>query len=269
MSFTGFNLPTITNADLSDEQERRKILEYLFQLTEQLRFVLNNLDEDNFSPQFLDEIQDSDAVNALSTRVEDAENGVYSLRKQTAEEFTQMVRKDGVLSAINQTAELIKIAAGKIALEGYVSINGTFSVDATGYMRATGGTIGNWNILPNMILGGPLSEINSGKIVGSQIYGIEIHGSNGIYMDADDGPTAPYITKDGIYSHTYGAGGDSNSLKITNGWRTIWFENGTGGSINMQNSNLNVSGNITAANITTMQSQITNLQNRVTALESK
>ena len=260
MSFTGFNLPTITNADLSDEQERRKILEYLFQLTEQLRFVLNNLDEDNFSPQFLDEIQDSDAVNALSTRVEDAENGVYSLRKQTAEEFTQMVRKDGVVSAINQTAELIKIAAAKIALEGYVSINGTFSVDQSGYMRATGGNIGGWSILPNMIVGGMNSEINSGKIVGtsihaSNLYGSRIYGSYGIYMgyNAETGQRIP------------------DTVEIGNNYIRTPYIFGTDGTANVLTvpGSLSVGVNLTAPNISTMESQIANLQARVSALENE
>lgn len=44
MPFTGFSLPDIKDSDLDSEKERRKILEYLYQLTEQLRYVLSNLD---------------------------------------------------------------------------------------------------------------------------------------------------------------------------------------------------------------------------------
>lgn len=42
-----FNLPNISNNALSDAKERKQIKEYLYQLTEQLRFTLNNIDSEN------------------------------------------------------------------------------------------------------------------------------------------------------------------------------------------------------------------------------
>lgn len=45
------------------------------------------------------------------------------------------VEKNGIISAINQSLEEIKILAQKISLEGYTTINGAFSVDESGNVK--------------------------------------------------------------------------------------------------------------------------------------
>ncbi len=232
-------------------------------------YVLSNIDEDNMSDSFKDSINNSEAVNNLTTRVDDAEKGLSSVRRQTAEGFAQTVTKADVISAINQTAEIIQIAAAKIALEGYVSINGTFSVDESGYMRSTGGSIGGWNILNNMILGSPTSEINSGKIVGTNIhaanlYGTQIYGSTGLYMgyDAQSGTTdlyAPYIDSNGLHAGVINSGLNER-LRISNGIYTLEFSSDVG-------AGLSTNGNISSPTITSLQQQIISLEQRVAALE--
>lgn len=71
------------------------------------------------------------SVNSLSTRVSSAESKI----SQTANEISSKVSKDGIISAINQSAESIKIKASKINLDGNVSLSGDFST-YNGYGRA-------------------------------------------------------------------------------------------------------------------------------------
>lgn len=150
--FQGLNLPKIDADQLSTmspdqlRSQLKRLEEYLYQLTEQLRYTLNNLGAENMSDEFVSEVSNASAVSSLTQKVEDTERGMQSIRKQTSEGFQQVVKKDEVISAINQTAEIIKIEAGKIALEGYVTINGTFRVDENGYLRCDGGEIGGFRI---------------------------------------------------------------------------------------------------------------------------
>lgn len=57
-----------------------------------------------------------------------------------------MVRKDGVMSAINLSPEEIKILANKIKLEGYVTVNEAFAITEEGDVIAHGGEIGGFKI---------------------------------------------------------------------------------------------------------------------------
>ena len=71
------------------------------------------------------------------------------------------VGEDEIISSINQTAEQIKIQASKISLEGFVSINNSFSIDSNGNFNATGGTIGGFTIGQNSIYGPGGTELRS------------------------------------------------------------------------------------------------------------
>lgn len=59
----------------------------------------------------------------------------------TNEQIQSKVNKNGIISAINQTAELIKILASRIALEGYTTINGGFSIDEQGNASIANGAV--------------------------------------------------------------------------------------------------------------------------------
>lgn len=151
-TFQGFDLPEIS-ADKMASMSREDLLkhlkqleEYMYTLTEQLRYTLSNLDAENMSDDFVAEVSSASAIRQLKQTVEDTANGMRSIQKQTAEGFENVVYKNDVVSSINQTAELVKINASKIALEGYVTINGTFKVDENGYLRCDGGEIGGFQI---------------------------------------------------------------------------------------------------------------------------
>lgn len=74
----------------------------------------------------------SPAPEDYETRMSSAESKI----EQNADSIKHTVKKDGVISAINQSAEEIAIAAKKISLKGYVSINTdnrkTFEIDESG-----------------------------------------------------------------------------------------------------------------------------------------
>lgn len=187
------SLPQIDGNGLDDKAERRKILEYLYQLNDQLRFVLNNLDETNFSDEFSEQITGNASMTALTQRVEDTAEGVASVRRQTAEGFSQMVKKDGVLSAINQSSEIIQILAQKIALEGYVTINGTFSIDEDGYVRCTGGTLGDFAVNADGGLFGKQLTVGSMTLAGNKISGFKLTKDNLDSYDVLSGASAAYL----------------------------------------------------------------------------
>jgi phage minor structural protein len=93
-------------------------------------------------------------VNNLKSRMSSAESQLTIQAGQIATK----VEKNGVISAINQTAEQVKIQASKIALDGYVeakhikslnglNVNNQFIVDSNGKVKfSTSGTNGSVTI---------------------------------------------------------------------------------------------------------------------------
>lgn len=71
-------------------------------------------------------------VEETRSTIEDKEKDLRSEIKQNAENIELRVEKGEVVSAINQSAEEIKIDAGKIALEGVTTINGRFRINEDG-----------------------------------------------------------------------------------------------------------------------------------------
>ena len=65
----------------------------------------------------------SNSVSSLGSRISNAESKI----SQTANEISSKISKDGIISAINQSAESIKIKASKINLDGNVNLTGTFT----------------------------------------------------------------------------------------------------------------------------------------------
>lgn len=65
----------------------------------------------------------SSSVSSLGSRISNAESKI----SQTANEISYKVSKGGIISAINQSAESVKIKANKIDLTGNVNLTGTFT----------------------------------------------------------------------------------------------------------------------------------------------
>lgn len=142
MAFTGFDLPDIGNSNLDSAAERRQILEYLFQLTKQLRYTLNNLGEENLSDELNSTIQEASRSAVSVERIIRNVEGSVSKIQQTADsiklEVATKVGENEIISKINQTSESILIQANRLNLSGYVTIN---SLKAGGTTTIDGGRI--------------------------------------------------------------------------------------------------------------------------------
>lgn len=97
-------LGQINEADIDEEKERKRIVNYLYQLTEQLRYWQYNLEEENFAPELR---EDYKAIK----------NGLSELRVE-ADEISAMVSgTDGLEAAWTQiqlNLQNISLAAGRI-----------------------------------------------------------------------------------------------------------------------------------------------------------
>ena len=147
MAFTGFDLPDIGNSNLNSAAERRQILEYLFQLTKQLRYTLNNLGEENLSDELNSTIHEASRSAVSVERIIRNVEGSVSMIQQTANsiklEVATKVDENEIISKNNQTSESILIQANRLNLSGYVTINslkagGTTTIDGG---RITTGTV--------------------------------------------------------------------------------------------------------------------------------
>lgn len=106
-------------------------------------------------------------LSLVASRTSTLESGMTDAKKRintaeasikvNADEIKLKVNKNGIVSAINQTSESIKIQASKISLEGLTTINNLFKVNTDGSIEATNavisgkitastGTIGGWRI---------------------------------------------------------------------------------------------------------------------------
>lgn len=120
----GLDLPRIkfTADDLDDERQRRKIMGWLYKLTEQLEFALNNLDEDNLSENLTDVINskasasDVRALEGGMSRMssEIRQNAGEIATKVTKEDFNALgERVSSAETSITQTANEIASKASQ------------------------------------------------------------------------------------------------------------------------------------------------------------
>lgn len=116
-----------SGTELNNLDDLSKVKSYLFQLTEELQYMFNNLDpQENYSEL------------ARLTMVTDGERQA-SIEASLDAIRLSYVSKDGIVSAINLSEELIQIEASKISLEGVVTVNGNFKVGLDGSIEATNG----------------------------------------------------------------------------------------------------------------------------------
>lgn len=180
MASFDIELPKIDEKTLGDAKAIKQVMDYLFQLNEQLKYVLSHLDGENMTETFKEEVQSSEAIQKFERKLESTDGAVQSVLKQTAEGFKLYVRKDDVINSINNSSEVdvngdyIKLNASKILLEGYTTINGAFTVDEEGYLRCSGGTVGAFTVTGNgAIMGNGSMMVGSMTMDGSTITGLK------------------------------------------------------------------------------------------------
>lgn len=148
MSMFEFSLPDIKESDLESGKERRKILEYLYQLTEQLRFTLSNLDEENLSDDLSKTITGAyTAASSVSKELKDMNGNVSSLR-QFANSLTLSVQNKSASSVIALMANGIQIASQEIVMEGLVTFT---SLSTKGQTTINGSNITTGTISADLI----------------------------------------------------------------------------------------------------------------------
>ncbi len=119
MSFD-IQLPTITDASLKDEKQRKAILEALYQTNEQLRYVLNNIGMENLSEELQVKIESESADDSeLEWRVGDVERGIAQLRMLADSIVLRVTDNENNISELilmnDQIALRIKSAENNIA----------------------------------------------------------------------------------------------------------------------------------------------------------
>lgn len=182
MNLSNFNLPDIAGSDLDSKQERKKILEYLYQLTEQLRFTLNNLDEENLSPDLADKVNSSERAAATATKeLKDAQGNISRIR-QTVDSLSLSVTNGASSSSISLNAGGTAISSANITLTGMVTFQNLATAGQTtinGYNITTGviqsenfmWSSGNFstagthiNLLTGVIISPSLGLTNTGEL---------------------------------------------------------------------------------------------------------
>ncbi|MBP3508734.1 hypothetical protein [Oscillibacter sp.] len=92
MALSNFSLPDIAGGDLDSQKERRRIMEYLYQLSEQLRFMMGNIGEENLSDELRGTIKDASCqVGELNRQLTDATGRMTSQIRQQADEIALKV----------------------------------------------------------------------------------------------------------------------------------------------------------------------------------
>lgn len=92
----GLDLPKIkfTADDLDDERQRRKIMGWLYKLTEQLEFALNNLDEDNLSETLTDVINSKASASDVRELGDGMSQMSSEIRQNAGEIATKVTKED-------------------------------------------------------------------------------------------------------------------------------------------------------------------------------
>lgn len=199
MAFTGFDLPDIGNSNLDSAAERRQILEYLFQLTKQLRYTLNNLGEENLSDELNSTIHEASRSAVSVERIIRNVEGSVSKIQQTANsiklEVATKVGENEIISKINQTSESILIQANRLNLSGYVTID---SLKAGGTTTIDGGRI-------------TTGTVSAARIDVNNLYVKHLNGADGSFSGSLRAATGTFS------GSLQAATGTFNSLSAANG----------------------------------------------------
>jgi|GEM_PF-5694943 len=173
MPSLNLSLPNLTEKSFDDAKERQKLLEYLFQLDEALRYLLNHIDVDNLAPDLARVVTEGDGNEEMMSAIE-----------QNSRMISLKVSRGKVISEINQSAEEVKIQAGKISLEGLVTVNGGFKIHTDGSMEATAGSLGAFSADAAGNLAGAASlKVGGMTLSGNQASGLKIGVDNLSYVN--------------------------------------------------------------------------------------
>lgn len=113
------SIPSFAGMDLSDEKTLRKLTSYLYKLDEQLRYVLNNLGEDNLSDSLRTVINtgaDATVINELTGKLQRLNTQII----QTAEAITLKASRedlDALGNTLNESVAEFELTAEQLRAE--------------------------------------------------------------------------------------------------------------------------------------------------------
>lgn len=121
----------------------------------------------------------SDMIQQEVERASSVEGNLQAQITVNADEISQRVSKNGVISAINQSAEAVSINANKINLSGYVTISGLSSSGdvAVDGSRITNGTVGSDQIASSGVTAAKIASkaVTTAKVNDSAITTVKIN----------------------------------------------------------------------------------------------
>lgn len=123
MALIDINLPNIKESDLDSAKERRKIIEYLYALQEQLRYTLSNLGAENLSDELTQTISGAAEKAEEATRKVSDAAGNYSRISQKVDSLELEVKNDDTSSRIALMAGGAEISAKNITMKGLVAFS--------------------------------------------------------------------------------------------------------------------------------------------------
>lgn len=150
------SFPRFTGQE-KEEQKIGAVMDYLQQLQEQLRYILNNLGSENFNETALGELSDG-IVKPVIQELKSIDGKVSRL-SQTVDGFTLEVENGKDSSVIRLMAGEAEIASQEIKFTGVV----TFTSDEYGYSRIDGGNLYSYEIVGREITVWP--EDRTGEFV--------------------------------------------------------------------------------------------------------
>ena len=177
--------------------------------------------EEHIFTEKLEELKTN--TNQYTTSVLSNKQVSFKIDEQNGK-IESRVEKDGVISAINQSAEEIQIQANKIKLEGYTTINDGFSIDEEGNMTANNGTF-------NGLISSGKIEVGSGYTKSNPYLSIgDFNNGNGMT------PYGVYAWDNGISAIDYRGDGINYPL--------IRTEQAGGGFAQLKGNNIYATGDI-------------------------
>lgn len=134
MATVNLKLPDITMEDLEDDVKLQKILSYLYQLNEQLRYELTHIDDDNISAEGVSEEALAGTINRTITNDQGEALNLYASARRMVIELSAKVEKlpteEDVEKKISEQEEFITTSV-EIKPEGVkIKSGGTFVVES-------------------------------------------------------------------------------------------------------------------------------------------
>ena len=171
MQLGEMRIPDVGSADLSTEQKLQTVYEYMIQLNRQIRYVLENLGEENLTAELQEKIAEYDSgMKTIKNTVKQDQFATYRKQtskmleskasaemldalgqtvgtlettvKQTADGLTAVVTGETAVGRVNTTAVEVNQSGVSVKTGGTFTVDsGNFSLDSDGNLTANGAQI--------------------------------------------------------------------------------------------------------------------------------